>query len=695
MEKLKKYIKYIKYAIFPLIFIYLELIYKISVKSPFSLDFIYACVSAITLGVIVNLLSSLTKKSVVNKIIGFGITSIVCIIFCVQIVYRDTFTSPFSVSIAFGGAEGVNAITEFADITITAIVSNLLWIILALLPIPLLVLASIKLKIFEKATKWNIIWLTVVAIVIHIAGLFGLFISGENGYTSKTIYYDRFIMDLSFDKLGVITSTKLDLKTFIFGVSEELDEITDKQEIPDLLGEKDTTEKPTEKESATGADDTEDGTGNIGEEPTTEEPTIEEPVVYEPNVLNIDLDAMSAAYGDNNLTWLNNYIEACEPTMKNEYTGMFEGYNVILITAESFSSWAVSEKYTPTLYKLVNSGFVFNNFYMHGYTATTIGEYMLCTGLLPNGRDSVAPFDKTIDKYMGMCMGNIMKNLGYPTYAYHNHTYTYYNRDETHPNMGYVYKGKGEGGGLEIDYVWPASDLQMMEKSIDDFINEEHFHAYYMTVSAHKNYTWTGNSMAHKNKSLVADMDATENMKGYMACSIELDRALEYLIKRLEEKGIADKTVIALAADHYPYGMKDDLVAEIGAEANKWYGLQDSNLILWSASMTEPVYIDKVCSSVDVIPTLLNLLGIDYDSRLYSGKDILSDAPGLIVFNDMGFMTDYCIYNSSTGEVKETAGVTVPKEYIDQINSLIKNMWNASGKLIQVDYYEKMKNYIK
>ncbi|MBQ6815498.1 MAG: sulfatase-like hydrolase/transferase [Lachnospiraceae bacterium] len=201
--------------------------------------------------------------------------------------------------------------------------------------------------------------------------------------------------------------------------------------------------------------------------------------------------------------------------------------------------------------------------------------------------------------------------------------------------------------------------------------------------------------MAHKNKSLVADMDATENMKGYMACSIELDRALEYLIKRLEEKGIADKTVIALAADHYPYGMKDDLVAEIGAEANKWYGLQDSNLILWSASMTEPVYIDKVCSSVDVIPTLLNLLGIDYDSRLYSGKDILSDSPGLIVFNDMGFMTDYCIYNSSTGEVKETAGVTVPKEYIDQINSLIKNMWNASGKLIQVDYYEKMKNYIK
>ena len=68
--------------------------------------------------------------------------------------------------------------------------------------------------------------------------------------------------------------------------------------------------------------------------------------------------------------------------------------------------------------------------------------------------------------------------------------------------------------------------------------------------------------------------------------------------------------------------------------------------------MDEPVQVDKVCSSVDVIPTLLNLLGIEYDSRLYSGKDILSDSPGLVVFSNMGFMTDYCIYNSKTGEVK-------------------------------------------
>lgn len=685
---MKKYVKYLKYGVFPLIFIYMEMLYKISVGSEFSKDFIYPVISAVTLGIFMNFISSLTKDKI-NKIIGYTLTTIICIVFCVQIVYRDTFVAPFAVSIAFGGAEGVNALTEFADITLTAIFSNIIWILLAFLPIPILVLSSWKLKLFEKSDKVRKIWIFVALTGVHMVGLLSLLLSGDNGYTSKVLYYDRFVIDIGFDKLGVITGTKLDLKTFIFGAPENLEEITDKQEIP-VLGESKEEASSNEPTSQPSSENNEPATG--GEEETTVKE--EEPVVYEPNILNIDFKSFSENSSDNNLKWLNDYIQASEPTMKNEYTGMFEGYNVIFITAESFSPWAVSEKYTPTLYKLVNSGFVFDNFYLHGHTATTVGEYILCTGLLANGMGSVSPFDNTVDKYMGMCMGRIMQNQGYPTYAYHNHTYTYYNRDKTHPNMGYIYKGKGEGGGLDIDMVWPASDLQMMEKSIDDYINEEQFHAYYMTVSGHKNYTWIGNSMALKNKELVADMDAPENMKGYMACNIELDRALEYLIKRLEEKGIADKTVIAMAPDHYPYGLDAELKAELGEEECKWYGLQQSNLVIWSASMEEPIHVDKVCSSADVVPTLLNLLGIDYDSRLYSGKDILSDSPGLIVFNDMGFMTDYCIYNSKTGEVKETADVDVPEDYINQINSLINNMWNAAGKIIQVDYYAKMKDYL-
>ena len=686
----KKISEYVKYAVFPIIFIYLEIVYKLATRSAFSVEIVYPVISALTLGIFVKLITSLAGQSI-NKILGYTILIFVCVLFCVQIVYKNTFTTPFAFSIAFGEAGGVHALTEFADQTQTAIIKNVVWIIISLLPIVALIPLGRKFGLFKMAEKKENWILLIIFLGVHIIGLISLLFSGDDGYTPKVLYYDHFVNEIGFDKLGVITSTKLDLKESILGVSDYLEKIEEEQKIPVLAEEHETT---TPEEDTTSEQVTEETT----EEETTEEETtvvVEEPVRYEPNIINIDLDRFSSEMNNSDITWLNDYIKACEPTMKNEYTGMFEGYNVILITAESFSPWAVSEKYTPTLYKLVNSGFVFNNFYMHGYTATTVGEYIMCTGLLANGRGAASPFDRTVDdgnKYMGMCMGRIMENLSCPTFAYHDHSYSYYNRDKTHPNMGYTYKGLGNG--LDVKKTWPESDLEMMEKTVDEYINEDRFHAYYMSVSGHMNYDFTANMMSYKHKDEVADMDEAEGIKAYVACNIEFDQALEYLINRLEEKGIADKTVIAIAADHYPYGIEQELRDKIGEEEAKWYGLQKSNLIIWSASMDEPVQVDKVCSSVDVIPTLLNLLGIEYDSRLYSGKDILSDSPGLVVFSNMGFMTDYCIYNSRTGEVKETAGIEVPKEYITTINKLVKNMWNAAGKIIQVDYYAKMKDYI-
>ena len=216
-----------------------------------------------------------------------------------------------------------------------------------------------------------------------------------------------------------------------------------------------------------------------------------------------------------------------------------------------------------------------------------------------------------------------------------------------------------------------------------------------MTVSGHMNYTWKGNTMASRNRSLVADMEASENMKGYMACNIELDKALAYIIEQLEAAGKADKTVIAMACEHYPYALESELTVIIGSENKEFYGLYESNLVIWSASMEEPVHVDKVCSSIDIVPTLLNLMGIEYDSRLYSGKDILSDSPGLVIFSDMGFATDYCVYNSKTGNIRTTADVQITDEYISSIRSLVKNIWNAAGRIINTDYYARLPKYIK
>ena len=680
---MEKFLANIKYIFFPIVFIYLEVVFKIFSGGSVSGDIIYPIFTAITAGGIVALLASLFEKKI-GRIIGYTILGVVGLLFCVQLVYINVFKTAFTFAMIGGDTGGANALTEFADLTFGGILENIFAIILFFLPIPLTVLLDVKIGIYKKESLASKLIALLATVTIHIIALVAVAFSGDNGYTAKVIYFDHLVRDISIDKLGVLTTMKLDLKECIFGVEEKLDDIEGVQSVPTLPN----VISPSENESTSGDEDREP-------ESTTEEPTTEPPVVYEPNVLDIDFDAFTSGENNKNITWLNNFFKASEPTMKNEYTGMFEGYNLILITAESFSPWAVSEKYTPTLYKLVNEGFVFENFYTPAYNNTTQGEWTVCTGLMPNGMGSTA-FASTINngnKYMGMCFGNILGDMGYKTMAYHNHTHSYYNRHLTHPNMGYTYKGKGDG--LAVDPLWPASDLQMMELSVDDYINEEQFHAYYMTVSGHMNYTWTGNSMASRNRSLVADMDAPETMKGYMACNIELDKALAYLIGRLEEKGVADKTVIAMACDHYPYALESELTQIIGADNKEFYGLYESNLVIWSASMEEPVHVDKVCSTIDIVPTLLNLMGIEYDSRLYSGKDILSDSPGLVIFSDMGFATDYCVYNSKTGNIRATASVEITDEYISSVSSLAKNIWNAAGRIINTDYYAKLSKYKK
>ena len=214
--------------------------------------------------------------------------------------------------------------------------------------------------------------------------------------------------------------------------------------------------------------------------------------------------------------------------------------------------------------------------------------------------------------------------------------------------MGYDYKG-ANGGGLVVKETWPESDLEMMEVTIPEFIHDEKFHVYYMTVSGHMYYTFAGNYMSAKNKAYVEGLPYSNNVKAYIAAQKELDLALEYLINELDKNGVLDKTVIAMSADHYPYGLTNEEISEVaGHPIEENFELYKNIFILWNSKMEEPVIVDKYCSSLDIMPTLNNLFGIPYDSRLFMGQDILSDATPLIMFGNQSFITDQIMYNSKS-----------------------------------------------
>lgn len=138
--------------------------------------------------------------------------------------------------------------------------------------------------------------------------------------------------------------------------------------------------------------------------------------------------------------------------------------------------------------------------------------------------------------------------------------------------------------------------------------------------------------MSLKHKDEVKNLPYSEPVKAYIATQIELDKALELLINKLNEAGKLDDTVIALVGDHYPYDLTINQINELSTyERDSVVEINHSNFILWN-NKTDTTVISKVGSQIDVLPTLLNLFGIEYDSRLIIGKDILSDTEGLAMF---------------------------------------------------------------
>ena len=341
---------------------------------------------------------------------------------------------------------------------------------------------------------------------------------------------------------------------------------------------------------------------------------------------------------------------------------------------------------------MVNNGFVFNNFYSPVFLSTTGGEFQATTGLIPT-QEILSTWKKKTPK-ISYALGNTFSQLGYRIHSYHNWTYTYYKRNITMKTLGFTnYLGCGNGLEDRMDCGWLPQDSKMIEVTTPDYLNKEgNFVTYYVTVSGHSPYN-SGDNIARIHLDSVKDLTYSDSVKYYLAAQVELDKMLEELIKDLEESGELDNTVIALVGDHYPYTLSIDEMNEAATyEKDDTIEVNHSNFILWNNQIEEPIVIDKVGSQIDVLPTILNLFGIDYDSRLIVGKDILSDYEGLAIFSNRSWTSDYGSYDSSTKtftlkEGKELKDETI-EEYVTRINNRVANSFSISKLIIDNNYYE-------
>lgn len=703
---------------------YTEIVFKLSVETLHTVSsFVFLALFSLCVGLVVSGIISLLPKKAVQILIPFYL-GVLFLIFVVEFLVYRQFKVAYDINTILNAA--TDALGGFgADIRqLIFCFDGISHIALFLLPLILWFVLREKIigQLSEKSIRRRRTGQVVYSLLVHLAGgaacygaaLFLILCCGLH----KDIYTNQYNFESAVMQFGLGEGLCLDIRNLVSSktsapVFESAEaEFAQSTASTSLDGTLASSKEETvsggknvvQAKEAAGTQEVvilQEGPSSQSTQTAQEDESVT-PVVYGQSVTSVDFAALAAAGG--NCADIDAYVSTLTPSSQNAYTGSFAGKNLIMICAEAFSGFLIDPELTPTLYRLSTNGINFNDYYQQSIAGTTGGEYQLLFGLIPTSGGS--SIKEITQNGTHTNMGALLNDKGYFGMAFHNSDYTFYDRHQTHTKLGYSEGYMGVGNGLEdlISPVWPASDLELMQETLPMYIDKQPFNVYYMTVSGHSLYTFDRNAMSRKNKDAVdawcakKNLSYSESVRAYIASNLELEKAVDYLVKTLEEKGIADDTVICIAPDHFPYGLDSDAalgnmpyLSELyGYPVNTYEERDRSRAIIWCGALedNDPIIVDTPTSSVDILPTLCNLFGVEWDSRLYVGRDVLSDALPLVFFGNYDWKTDLGHYSSSTKIFTPIdENVVIPEDYVKQISSMVRNRMTFSKSVLSHDYY--------
>ncbi len=584
-----------------------------------------------------------------------------------QVVYYHLFKTFLSI---FSLTKMAMVARSFGEMAVGNVLANWFPILMMAAPTVLAIWCRKRLIDGQTPARGQRLRTAALAAAVQLAVMGLVLLCGGGVLSLRYIYFQAATPALEVQNFGVFTQTQLELSRVLFGI---------RPDSPDASTEPEPDKAPPDLEPTLPPE----------EDPPPPDDSAPRPeAIPGYHTLAIDFDALIEQEEDEGLRSAHLWFSQRERTPENLWTGYFKGKNLIWIVAEGFSTLAMDPQRTPTLWKLSHQGFVFDNFYTPLWgVSTSDGEYVTTTGLIP--KSGVWSYSLSSENDMPFSLGNQFREEGYATFAFHDYLYNYYDRDRSHPNMGYDYYALGQGLELESGSGFPASDLEMMEKIVPMFLNEDRFMVYCLTVSGHMTYTLDSNDMSARHWEAVKDLPYSEEARCYLACQLELELAMESLVEQLEAAGKLEDTVIVLSADHYPYGLTDEQYSELaGHELDPVFEIFKNTLILWSGDMEgTAVHVDKYCSSLDVMPTLSNLFGLSYDARLIMGSDILSASDPLVIFANYSFINGAGYYNSITDQFTRWDGAEPDLREVADMVAEVQNRVAYSGTILDCDYY--------
>ena len=378
---------------------------------------------------------------------------------------------------------------------------------------------------------------------------------------------------------------------------------------------------------------------------------------------------------------------------ENEYTGMLEGKHLLLIEAESLTMAAIDETLTPTLHKLLNEGWFFDNFYSPTMTGSTSDvETMVNTSLIAINTGEIASQSYAENTYP-TTLAKGFANKGYVVNAFHNNYSIYYNRENYFKALGYEKFLDSAGLGLEngssdlivgsvVSWIPVFSDLDF-----SFWVTYSGHQPYDMdTLSDTAQYPLSVQQEYQEYISLVQSVypDLDEAVQLYLAKNISLDKAVESYIKTYEWMGKLDQLVIAFYGDHYVKlyepGVKKAAAEYLGRS------MDDTPFVIWYPGI-EPQVIDTYCTDIDIMPTLFNLYHVQYDKTTILGNDIF-DAR----YKGFYFDTAWNISSNSfdyDAKTREFTRLEISEEEASAILNRYMEYQEISNLIFMNDYFKR------
>ena len=396
----------------------------------------------------------------------------------------------------------------------------------------------------------------------------------------------------------------------------------------------------------------------------------------------------------NDITKVLNYTKSHYAEPNPTYFGAGKGMNVVYYHLESFQNFLIhyklhGEEVTPFLNSLTNdkNTIYFDNFFHEtGHGKTSDAEFMLENSLfgLPQGS---AYMTKSLNTYEAAPA--ILDQKGYTTAVFHGNTGSFWNRNEVYKSFGFdkffdasYYKTNPDDMaqyGL-MDKPFVSQTMPMLESLPQPFYTK------LITVTNHFPFP-----IDPKDATIAPDNTGVSSIDSYFQTARYADEALRQFFADLEKSGLADHTIVIIYGDHYGISQDNDKTMEkvIGKPVTPFEstGLQRVPLYIHVPGIKGGVN-HEYGGQIDVLPTLLHLLGIDSKNFVQFGTDLLSKQhDDLIPFRNGDFVSSTITsnqgtyYDSKTG--KELAKDKMPMAEKDQ--SIVEQKLSLSDTVVNED----------